>query len=319
MRTFHTGGVAGSDITQGLPRIEELFEARRPKKTAVVCEIDGAVSIQTEKKISKVTVTAPDGSMEVYDIPFGMRLIVREGDAVTRGQALTEGYLSPQDVLRLNGLDAAYDYIIREVQKVYRTEDVEINDKHVEVIARQMTRKVKVEDAGDTSLLGGATVDVLELREENDAIAARVAAGEVALREAVTSPVLLGITKASLMTESFLSAASFQETTKVLTEAAIRGKVDRLLGLKENVIIGKLIPAGTGLARYRDLEIEDTGAEARREEEAADMDAGIVYENGEEPLSDDITGEGMEDDDTDMPEAADAESDNRTEADVAEV
>ena len=202
---------------------------------------------------------------------------------------------------------------------MYRTEDVEINDKHVEVIARQMTRKVKVEDAGDTSLLGGATVDVLELREENDAIAARVAAGEVALREAVTSPVLLGITKASLMTESFLSAASFQETTKVLTEAAIRGKVDRLLGLKENVIIGKLIPAGTGLARYRDLEIEDTGAEARREEEAADMDAGIVYENGEETLSDDITGEGMEDDDTDMPEVADAESDNRTEADVAEV
>ena len=258
MRTFHTGGVAGSDITQGLPRIEELFEARRPKKTAVVCETNGSVAITTEKKLSKVLVTAEDGSVATYDIPFGMRLIVRDGDAVTVGQPLTEGYLSPQDVLRLNGLDAAYDYIIREVQKVYRTEDVEVNDKHVEVIARQMTRKVKIEDAGDTSLLSGATVDILELREENALIAERIAAGEVDLREATTSPVLLGITKASLLTESFLSAASFQETTKVLTEAAIRGKVDHLLGLKENVIIGKLIPAGTGLSCYRDLEIEDT-------------------------------------------------------------
>ncbi len=262
MRTFHTGGVAGSDITQGLPRIEELFEARRPKKTAIVAEQEGTVSVHTEKKLSRVTVTDSDGNPAVYDIPFGMRLIVENGDHVTCGQALTEGYLSPQDVLRLNGLDAAYDYIIREVQKVYRGEDVETNDKHVEVIARQMTRKVKIEDAGDTSLLSGSVVDILEVRAENEAIEARIAAGESELRIATTSPVLLGITKASLLTESFLSAASFQETTKVLTEAAIRGKVDHLLGLKENVIIGKLIPAGTGLARYRDVDIVDKEAEA---------------------------------------------------------
>ena len=270
MRTFHTGGVAGSDITQGLPRIEELFEARHPKKTAIASEMDGTVSIHTEKKLSKVTVTAGDGAMGVYDIPFGMRLIVEEGESVIAGQPLTEGYLSPQDVLRLNGLDAAYDYIIREVQKVYRGESVETNDKHVEVIARQMTRKVKVEDAGDTSLLAGSVADILEVRAENEAIEARIAAGEETLRVATTSPILLGITKASLMTESFLSAASFQETTKVLTEAAIRGKVDHLLGLKENVIIGKLIPAGTGLECYRDIEIADG-------EEKSSEDAQIVY------------------------------------------
>ena len=263
MRTFHTGGVAGSDITQGLPRIEELFEARRPKKAAIVAEQEGIVSIHTERKLSRVTVTDAEGNPAVYDIPFGMRLIVEDGDTVTIGQALTEGYLSPQDVLRLNGLDAAYDYIIREVQKVYRGEDVETNDKHVEVIARQMTRKVKVEDEGDTTLLSGSVVDILEVRAENEAIEARIAAGETELRTATTSPVLLGITKASLLTESFLSAASFQETTKVLTEAAIRGKVDHLLGLKENVIIGKLIPAGTGLACYRDVEILDKEDEAR--------------------------------------------------------
>jgi DNA-directed RNA polymerase subunit beta' len=287
MRTFHTGGVAGSDITQGLPRIEELFEARRPKKTAVVCETNGSVTGTTEKKLSKVLVTAEDGSVTTYDIPFGMRLIVRDGDAVAVGQPLTEGYLSPQDVLRLNGLDAAYDYIIREVQKVYRTEDVEVNDKHVEVIARQMTRKVKIEDAGDTSLLSGATVDILELREENALIAERVAAGEIDLREATTSPVLLGITKASLLTESFLSAASFQETTKVLTEAAIRGKVDHLLGLKENVIIGKLIPAGTGLACYRDLEIEDTSVPEEPVWPTADEEAEAVTEAEEGDAAED--------------------------------
>ena len=270
MRTFHTGGVAGSDITQGLPRIEELFEARHPKKTAIASEMDGTVSIHTEKKLSKVTVTAGDGAMGVYDIPFGMRLIVEDGDSVIAGQALTEGYLSPQDVLRLNGLDAAYDYIIREVQKVYRGESVETNDKHVEVIARQMTRKVKIEDAGDTTLLAGSVADILEVRAENEAIEARIAAGEETLRVATTSPILLGITKASLMTESFLSAASFQETTKVLTEAAIRGKTDHLLGLKENVIIGKLIPAGTGLECYRDIEIADG-------EEESSHDAQLVY------------------------------------------
>ena len=258
MRTFHTGGVAGSDITQGLPRIEELFEARKPKKPAIVTELTGTAHIQAEKKISKITVHADDGSEQsaVYEIPFGMTIAVNDGDYVVRGQALTEGYLSPADVLRLSGIDAVYDYIIREVQKVYRGEDVEVNDKHVEVIARQMTRKIRVESAGDTDLLEGSTVDVLEFRNESEAIDARIAAGEVGLRQPVGAPVLLGITKASLMTESFLSAASFQETTKVLTEAAIRGKVDHLLGLKENVIIGKLIPAGTGLDCYRDVDIE---------------------------------------------------------------
>jgi DNA-directed RNA polymerase subunit beta' len=289
MRTFHTGGVAGSDITQGLPRIEELFEARRPKKTAIVAELDGTVSIHTEKKLSRVTVTptASDLAPVVYDIPFGMRLVVEDGDSVICGQALTEGYLSPQDVLRLNGLDAAYDYIIREVQKVYRGEDVETNDKHVEVIARQMTRKVKVEDAGDTGLLSGSVVDILELRAENEAIEARIAAGEDMLRTATTSPVLLGITKASLLTESFLSAASFQETTKVLTEAAIRGKTDHLLGLKENVIIGKLIPAGTGLECYRDVEIDDTAtpvAEAITEETVAPVEETVEAEDAVEAV-----------------------------------
>ncbi len=267
MRTFHTGGVAGSDITQGLPRIEELFEARNPKKPAIVTEFSGVAHVTTEKNLSKVTIVDDEGTEHLYEIPFGMRLEVHDGDYVARGTALTEGYFAPADVLRLKGIDAVYDYIIREVQKVYRGEDVEVNDKHVEVIARQMTRKVTVEDAGDTDLLSGATVDVMELRRVNRAIDARIAAGEENLRHAVGAPMLLGITKASLLTESFLSAASFQETTKVLTEAAIAGKEDHLLGLKENVIIGKLIPAGTGLSCYHDIDIE---AE-RGEDKAGDM------------------------------------------------
>ena len=250
---------------------------------SVLCKLmDMRNVIHTEKKLSRVTVTptASDLAPVVYDIPFGMRLVVEDGDSVICGQALTEGYLSPQDVLRLNGLDAAYDYILREVQKVYRGEDVETNDKHIEVIARQMTRKVKVEDAGDTSLLSGAVVDILEVRAENEAIEARIAAGEETLRPATTSPVLLGITKASLLTESFLSAASFQETTKVLTEAAIRGKVDHLLGLKENVIIGKLIPAGTGLECYRDVEINDqeAPAEVYMPEAAVQVEPDVIVE-----------------------------------------
>ena len=261
MRTFHTGGVAGSDITQGLPRVEELFEARKPKKPAIVTAYTGIARIQSDKKLSKVIIQNPVEAATgdvVYDIPFGMRLCIEDGQKVERGQQLTEGFLNPADVLHMSGIDAVYDYIIREVQKVYRGEDVEINDKHVECITRQMTRRVRVEDPGDTELLPGTTVDVLELREENEKIDARIAAGEITLRHAETAPMLLGITKASLMTESFLSAASFQETTKVLTEAAIKGKVDKLLGLKENVIIGKLIPAGTGLAEYRSVEINDT-------------------------------------------------------------
>ncbi len=263
MRTFHTGGVAGSDITQGLPRVEELFEARKPKKPALVTSYTGTARIQSDKKLSKVIIQNPEEPTTedvIYDIPFGMRLCIEDGQRVERGQQITEGFLNPADVLHLSGIDAVYDYIIREVQKVYRGEDVEINDKHVECITRQMTRKVRIEDGGDTELLAGTTVDVLELREENEKIDERIAAGELTLRHAEAAPMLLGITKASLMTESFLSAASFQETTKVLTEAALRGKQDKLLGLKENVIIGKLIPAGTGIPKYRAVEIEDTAA-----------------------------------------------------------
>ncbi len=266
MRTFHTGGVAGSDITQGLPRVEELFEARRPKKTAVVTEYNGTARIVSDKKLSKVIIQGatnrdgvPAGEEIVYEIPFGMRLCIEDGQELVRGQQLTEGFLNPADVLHMSGIDAVYDYIIREVQKVYRGEDVEINDKHVECIARQMTRKVEIEDSGDTDLLVGTKVDIVEFREANEAIEARIAAGEIGLRKAEGAPLLLGITKAALMTESFLSAASFQETTRVLTEAAIAGKQDKLLGLKENVIIGKLIPAGTGLGKYRAVEIDDAG------------------------------------------------------------
>ena len=263
MRTFHTGGVAGSDITQGLPRVEELFEARRPKKTAVVTEYTGTARIVSDKKLSKVIIqnpVEPTAEEIVYEIPFGMRLSIEDGQQVKRGQQLTEGFLNPADVLHMSGIDAVYDYIIREVQKVYRGEDVEINDKHIECIARQMTRKIEIEDAGDTELLVGTKVDIVEFREANEEIDRRIAEGEVTLRRAEGAPLLLGITKAALMTESFLSAASFQETTRVLTEAAIGGKKDRLLGLKENVIIGKLIPAGTGIGKYRAVEVEDTKA-----------------------------------------------------------
>ena len=268
MRTFHTGGVAGSDITQGLPRVEELFEARRPKKTAIITEFTGTARIVSDKKLSKVIIqnpVEPTDDEVAYEIPFGMRLCIEDGQEVKRGQQLTEGFLNPADVLHMSGIDAVYDYIIREVQKVYRGEDVEINDKHVECITRQMTRKVEIEDAGDTDLLAGTKVDILEFREANDMIQARIDAGEVTLRKAEAAPLLLGITKASLMTQSFMSAASFQETTRVLTEAAISGKKDNLLGLKENVIIGKLIPAGTGLGKYHQIEVTDHDKEMAEE------------------------------------------------------
>ena len=261
MRTFHTGGIAGSDITQGLPRVEELLEARRPKKAAIITEATGTVRMQESKNMRNVVVTSDETGEEfAYPIPFGTRIIVEEGQHVTIGQSLTEGNKAPADILKTNGIEAVYDYISREVQRVYRLQAVEINDKHVEIIARQMTRKIHIDDAGDTSLLVGTTADVPEFIEENEKIDARIAAGETELRHAEGSPMLLGITKAALMTESFLSAASFQETTKVLTEAAIRGKVDHLQGLKENVIIGKLIPAGTGLSVYNDIEVFPTDA-----------------------------------------------------------
>ncbi len=259
MRTFHTGGVAAANITQGLPRVEELFEARKPKKTAFVAEATGSVKIELVKRTHNITITPADGSEElVYQIPFGTNIIVEDGSYVTAGTALTEGDMNPADILRISGIDAVYDYILLEVQKVYRSQGININDKHVEVIARQMTRKIKITDEGDTPLLSGSTINLSEYYYENDLIDKRTAEGEIGLRKAEGEPVLLGITKASLLTESFLSAASFQETTKVLTEAAIKGKTDHLLALKENVLIGRLIPAGTGMDRYRNVEVERT-------------------------------------------------------------
>ncbi|MEG2570084.1 MAG: DNA-directed RNA polymerase subunit beta' [Clostridia bacterium] len=257
MRTFHTGGVAGDDITQGLPRVEELFEGRKPTTMAILAEISGRVSFEEIKKNAPraVVVTNDEGGEAAnYAIPFGSVIKVKDGQEITAGDELTEGALSPHDVLRILGVSAAQNYLIREVQRVYRQQGVDINDRHIEVIVRQMMRKVRIDDPGDTELLTGAMIDVLEYESENEKIRARIAAGEENLREATYIPVLLGITKASLATDSFLSAASFQETTRVLTDAAIKGKVDPLLGLKENVIIGKLIPAGSGMQRYRDFD-----------------------------------------------------------------
>jgi len=249
MRTFHTGGVAGEDITQGLPRVEELFEARKPKGLAVISEISGTVRINDVKKKREVIVTADDGDTRTYLIPYGSRIKVSDGDRIEAGDEITEGSVNPHDILKIKGVNAVQQYLLQEVQRVYRLQGVDINDKHIEIIIRQMLRKVKVEDAGDTNMLPGGLVDMFDFEAEN---AKAVAEG---LRPATGKRALLGITKASLATESFLSAASFQETTRVLTEAAIKGKVDPLVGLKENVIIGKLIPAGTGMSRYKDINI----------------------------------------------------------------
>ena len=256
MRTFHSGGVAGSDITQGLPRVEELFEARTPKKPAVMTEFKGTVHVHAGENLNTNEVAIVADSVEVarYQIPFGMRLCVKTGDMVEVGDALTEGNKAPSDIMRILGLDAVYEYITRETQKVYRSQECNVNDKHIEIIARQMTRKIRISESGDTAMLVGSLVDMTEFEEENNKIAARIEAGEEAAY-AEGAPELLGITKASLQTESFLSAASFQETTKVLTEAAIKGKVDHLMGLKENVIIGKLIPAGTGMQCYHNVDV----------------------------------------------------------------
>ncbi len=251
MRTFHTGGVAGDDITQGLPRVEELFEARKPKGLAVISEIGGKVTLSENKKRREVTVTNDElAEAKTYTIPFGSRMKVNEGDVIKAGDLITEGPVNPHDILRIKGLGAVQEYLIQEVQKVYRMQGVDINDKHVEVIARQMMNKVKVEESNDTDLLIGSLVDRFVFEDANEK------AEKAGLRPAVGQRVLLGITKASLATDSFLSAASFQETTRVLTEAAIKGKVDPLVGLKENVILGKLIPAGTGVSRYSNVEIE---------------------------------------------------------------
>jgi len=249
MRTFHTGGVAGADITQGLPRVEELFEARKPKGLAIVSEEGGTVKIEETKKKRTVIVVREDGVEQTYDIPFGSRLKVSNGDIISAGDEITEGSVNPHDVLRIKGVQGVKNYLLSEVQKVYRLQGVDINDKHLEVVVKQMTRKVKVEDSGDTELLPGTMIDIFDFDEENERTLARggvPAEGKIAL---------LGITKAALATDSFLSAASFQETTRVLTDAAIKGKIDPLVGLKENVIIGKLIPAGTGMTRYRSIRI----------------------------------------------------------------
>ncbi len=251
MRTFHTGGVAGDDITQGLPRVEELFEARKPKGLAIIAEFGGVVSIKDTKKKREVIITNSE-TMEskAYLIPYGSRIKVQDGDVLEAGDELTEGSVNPHDILKIKGIRAVQDYMIQEVQRVYRLQGVEINDKHIEVIVRQMLKKVRIESNGDTNFLPGTLVDILDFEDEN----ARMI--EEGLEPAEGKQVMLGITKASLATSSFLSAASFQETTKVLTEAAIKGKVDPLIGLKENVIIGKLIPAGTGMKRYRSVKLD---------------------------------------------------------------
>ena len=258
MRTFHTGGVASAeDITQGLPRVEELFEGRKPKHVAIINEIDGKVTFQEIKKNRHVVVTNDEtGDSRSYLIPFGSRLTVKEGEYIKRGKRITEGSVNPHDVLAISGTQEVQDYLIQEVQRVYRMQGVDINDKHIEIIVRQMLRKVRVDDAGDTGLLVSSLADKNEVLSANEEIRARIANGETELREATYTPILLGITKASLATDSFLSAASFQETTRVLTDAAIKGKVDHLIGLKENVIIGKLVPAGTGMKCYSDVEIQ---------------------------------------------------------------
>ena len=250
MRTFHTGGVAGDDITQGLPRVEELFEARKPKGQAIISETNGICKMSEVKGIRRITVTSDDGEEKVYSVPYGSRIRIKEGSTAVAGDLLTEGSANPHDILKVKGIYGVQMYLVQEVQNVYRSQGVWINDKHVEVVVRQMLRKRKIENSGDTDLLPGGLVDVFELEDENHKIES--AGGEAA----TARPVLLGITKASLATDSFLSAASFQETTRVLTEASIKGKKDPLLGLKENVIIGKLVPAGTGMSRYRNIKIE---------------------------------------------------------------
>ena len=248
MRTFHQGGVAGGDITQGLPRVEELFEARKPKGIAIISHIAGKVKITEDKKKKEVIVTSKEDSKS-YTIPFGSKLKVKEGDEIEAGDPITEGSINPNEIMEIKGPEGVYNYLIQEVQKVYRNQGVDINDKHIEVIGRQMLKKVRVEDNGDTDLFAGSLVDMYEFEDKNKEA---IAQGK---RPATGKRVLLGITKASLATDSFLSAASFQETTRVLTEAAIKGKVDDLVGLKENVIIGKLIPAGTGMDRYQNIHI----------------------------------------------------------------
>ena len=285
MRTFHTGGVAGGDITQGLPRVEELFEARKPKGLAIISEFAGVVNIKDTKKKREIVVTDhEDGNSKTYLIPYGSRIKVQEEQLIEAGDELTEGSVNPHDILKIKGVRAVQDYMIQEVQRVYRLQGVEINDKHVEMIVRQMLKKIKIEESGDSDVLPGVSMDVLDYNEMNEAL---IAKGK---EPADGRQVMLGITKASLATDSFLSAASFQETTKVLTEAAINGKVDNLIGLKENVIIGKLIPAGTGMKRYRSVKLDTDDVV---------MDDELLFDDDEEIIlldEDDIILEGEDED-----------------------
>ena len=310
MRTFHTGGVAGGDITQGLPRVEELFEARKPKGLAIITEFGGVVSLKDTKKKREITVTDEStGNSKTYLIPYGSRIKVTEGQVLEAGDELTEGSINPHDILKIKGVRAVQDYMIQEVQRVYRLQGVEINDKHIEMIVHQMLKKVKVEESGDSDVLPGVSMDVLEFNEMNEKL---IAEGK---KPAEGKQVMLGITKASLATDSFLSAASFQETTKVLTEAAINGKVDHLIGLKENVIIGKPIPAGTGMKRYRQVKL-DSELEAPEDElvlsgEEDDQDQINEDNVAEEVLDIDDTAEAPEE--TDESAEAPAEDDTKTE------
>ena len=296
MRTFHSGGVAGGDITQGLPRVEELFEARKPKGLAIITEIPGVAVINDTKKKREIIVTNPeDGDSKTYLIPYGSRIKVADGAELEAGDELTEGSVNPHDILRIKGLRAVQDYMIQEVQRVYRLQGVEINDKHIEVIVRQMLKKIRIEESGDTEFLPGTNVDRLEFEDVNEALEAE------GKEPATGEQIIMGITKASLATNSFLSAASFQETTKVLTEAAIKGKVDPLVGLKENVIIGKHIPAGTGMRKYRDIKL-NTEMEMEDEldfeddfdfefKDADEMNQEITLDEGTEDAVEDIAEE----------------------------
>ena len=296
MRTFHSGGVAGGDITQGLPRVEELFEARKPKGLAIITEIPGVAVINDTKKKREIIVTNPDnGDSKTYLIPYGSRIKIVDGQVLEAGDELTEGSVNPHDILRIKGVRAVQDYMLREVQRVYRLQGVEISDKHIEVLVRQMLKKIRIEENGDTEFLPGTLVDVLEFEEVNEKLE------KEGKTPAEGKQIMLGITKASLATDSFLSAASFQETTKVLTEAAIKGKVDHLVGLKENVIIGKLIPAGTGLKRYRDIQL-DTGmpeeipAESEETAEALPEDEELLtMDDADEEILDDVDEDPTED------------------------
>jgi DNA-directed RNA polymerase subunit beta' len=295
MRTFHTGGVAGDDITQGLPRVEELFEARKPKGLAIIAEFGGTAAIKDTKKKREVVITNGEtGESKTYLIPYGSRLKILDGDVLEAGDELTEGSVNPHDLLKIKGIRAVQDYMLREVQRVYRLQGVDISDKHIEVIVRQMLKKVRIEDNGDADFLPGTLVDVLDYEDINEQL---IKEGK---QPAEGKQILLGITKAALATDSFLSAASFQETTKVLTDAAIKGKVDNLIGLKENVIIGKLIPAGTGMKRYRDtrLSTDENLLSRLSPEDEFSFDVG-AYEDEDEELAftedEDITDEIDED------------------------